>query len=188
MTGLRTVIASLRDGLVRRDFKGRRPARWAISPPHESIIKNTDEKADDLDHEHGFQILMMLRKSGSSPSKDKNNLEWDYSVMKQQLKMMNMKFGEVMNEMGRLRIEVASLQHGLVCEGPKGGRPAKRATSPSDKSITKVIDGKADDFNREHDVRFQQHKTCRHGGLLPHDYFIHIRAYNSFRDDLDRNL
>lgn len=32
--------------------------------------------------------------------------------MKQQLEMMNMRFGEVMNEMARLRIELASLQHG----------------------------------------------------------------------------
>jgi len=27
INGLRTVVTSLRDGLVRRDFKGRRPAR-----------------------------------------------------------------------------------------------------------------------------------------------------------------
>jgi hypothetical protein len=108
--------------------------------------------------------------------------------MKQQLEMMNMRFGEVMNEMARLRIEVASLQHGLVCKGPKGGRPAKRAISPSNKSTTKVIDKKAEDFDHEHNVRFQQHKTCRHAGLWPHDYFVHIRAYNGFRNDLDRNL
>jgi hypothetical protein len=69
INGLRTVVASLRDGLVRRYFKGRRPARRAISPPHESITKNTDEKADDFDHEHGatFWLHMTCRHKGDRP-------------------------------------------------------------------------------------------------------------------------
>ena len=56
MIGLRTAVASLRGGLVCRDFKGKRPARWAISPPYESITKNTDEKAGDFDHKHGTRF------------------------------------------------------------------------------------------------------------------------------------
>jgi len=45
--------------------------------------------------------------------------------MQKQLEMMNSMFGEVMNEMTRLRPKVASLQNGLVCRGLKGRMPTR---------------------------------------------------------------
>jgi hypothetical protein len=43
-----------------------------------------------------------------------------YLDMQQQLEVMNLRFGEAMNEMDILRIEVASLRDGPVCRYPKG--------------------------------------------------------------------
>jgi hypothetical protein len=67
----------------------------------------------------------MSTKNGSSSPKDKNNPEWGYFVMQEQLEMMNSMFGEVMNEMTRLRAKVASLQNGLVYRGFKGRMPTR---------------------------------------------------------------
>jgi len=44
MVGLRTKVASLRDGLVRRGLEGRRLVRWVISPLNKSIVENTNEE------------------------------------------------------------------------------------------------------------------------------------------------
>jgi hypothetical protein len=53
---------------------------------------------------------------------------------------MNMSFGEVMNEMDTLRIEVASLQNGPSYRGPEGRRPMRQVISPSEKSIVENTD------------------------------------------------
>jgi len=44
IVGLRTKVASLRDGLVRRGLEGRRLVRWVISPLNKSIVENTNEE------------------------------------------------------------------------------------------------------------------------------------------------
>jgi hypothetical protein len=44
MVGLRTKVASLRDGLVRRGLEGRRLVRWVISLLNKSIVENTNEE------------------------------------------------------------------------------------------------------------------------------------------------
>ena len=44
MVRLRTKVASLRDGLVRRGLEGRRLVRWVISPLNKSIVENTNEE------------------------------------------------------------------------------------------------------------------------------------------------
>jgi hypothetical protein len=44
MVRLRTKVASLWDGLVRRGLEGRRLVRWVISPLNKSIVENTNEE------------------------------------------------------------------------------------------------------------------------------------------------
>jgi len=44
MVGLRTKVASLQNGLVRRGLKGRRLIRWVISPLNKSIAENINDE------------------------------------------------------------------------------------------------------------------------------------------------
>lgn len=53
---LRIEIDNPRDGPLRRGLEGRRSMRQVISPLEESIIENTNEKADDFDLDHGMRI------------------------------------------------------------------------------------------------------------------------------------
>jgi len=57
--------------------------------------------------------------------------------MQQQLELMNMKFGEVTNEMGELIIKVASLWDGSGRRGPESRRLVRLVISPPEESIAK---------------------------------------------------
>lgn len=56
---------------------------------------------------------MMSIKNESLSSKNKNNLECGY-LIQQQLEMVNINFGEIMNKINESRIKVASIRDKLV--------------------------------------------------------------------------
>ena len=80
---------------------------------------------------------MMSIKSESSSLNDRNNLEWGYLAMQQQLKMMNTRFGNVMNDMSGLKTKLASFWDELICRALEGKRLIRRVISPSNEFIAK---------------------------------------------------
>lgn len=56
MVGLRTKVASLQEGLVRRGLEGRRLIRWVISPLNKSIAENINDEVEDFDNEYSARF------------------------------------------------------------------------------------------------------------------------------------
>jgi hypothetical protein len=112
--------------------------------------------------------------------------------MQQQLELMNMKFGEVRNEMGELIIKVASLWDGSGRRGPESRRLVRLVISPPEESIAKKknIDDEFEDFDHDYNARFQQHKNHKYKGVRPHGHFYQREQIERvvFFYDLDKNF
>jgi len=119
---------------------------------------------------------MTLTKNWSSSPKDRNNPEWGYLSMQQQLELMNTRFIEVMSGETDLRTKVASLWDRLDPKGLKGRRFAKWSNSPLEESISEYTNEKAKDFDDNHSGGFWPHRNQRLRGVQPLEQFGHMRV------------